>query len=123
MCLLNVETLLSADCSSLPGTDATDSYSCMLHMLLFDCNPASGRAVSPRCRQARGKPAALPCSSVDKKLCVDLRTDTVRARVAAGLFERISEWNGFGRILLTATAGVDARPETPPGTAEPEHHL
>jgi len=36
------------------------------------------------------------------------RTDTVRARVAAGLFERISEWNGYGRILLPSTAGIDA---------------
>jgi hypothetical protein len=44
------------------------------------------------------------------------RSDTVRARVAAGLFERVSEWNGWGRILLTATAGVDAQPDAPPGT-------
>jgi hypothetical protein len=39
----------------------------------------------------------------------------VRARVAAGLFERVSEWNGWGRILLTATAGVEAQPDSPPG--------
>lgn len=25
------------------------------------------------------------------------RTDTVRARLAAGLFERCAEWNGYGR--------------------------
>lgn len=39
----------------------------------------------------------------------------MRARVAAGLFERVSEWNGWGRILLTATTGVDADPAKPPG--------
>ena len=37
-----------------------------------------------------------------------LRTDTVRARVATGLFERIAEWNGFGRALYPWACGVDA---------------
>lgn len=41
-------------------------------------------------------------------------SDTVRARVAAGLFERICEWNGYGRILLASTAGVDACEGQPP---------
>ncbi len=43
------------------------------------------------------------------------RTDTVRARIAAGLFERIAEWNGFGRVLLASTAGIEADPAAPPG--------
>jgi hypothetical protein len=34
------------------------------------------------------------------------RSDTVRARIAVGLFERISEWNGYGRSLLPFAAGV-----------------
>ena len=46
------------------------------------------------------------------------RSDTVRARVAAGFFERIAEWNGYGRVLLAATAGVEAHPEHPPGAAK-----
>lgn len=41
-------------------------------------------------------------------------SDTVRARVAAGLFERISEWNGYGRVLLASTAGVHAIDGQPP---------
>lgn len=61
--------------------------------------------------EARPKSTALP--TVDWRryhlsvLFVD-SSDTVRARVAAGLFERISEWNGYGRILLVSTTGVDA---------------
>lgn len=35
--------------------------------------------------------------------------DTVRARVAAGLFELIAEWNGYGRALYPVTCGVAAR--------------
>lgn len=38
------------------------------------------------------------------------RTDTVRARIAAGLFERVAEWNGYGRALYPATSGVAANP-------------
>ena len=37
------------------------------------------------------------------------RTDTVRARVAAGLLERIAEWNGYGRALYPYACGVEAR--------------
>ena len=33
-------------------------------------------------------------------------SDTVRARVATGLFELIAEWNGFGRALYPAACGV-----------------
>lgn len=47
------------------------------------------------------------------------RTDTVRARVAAGLFERISEWNGYGRILLASTAGIEAKEQQAPGPFPP----
>ena len=36
------------------------------------------------------------------------RSDTVRARVAAGLLERIAEWNGYGRALYPLACGVDA---------------
>lgn len=32
----------------------------------------------------------------------------MRARVAAGLFERIAEWNGFGRALYPWACGVHA---------------
>lgn len=35
-------------------------------------------------------------------------TDTVRARVATGLFERIAEWNGYGRALYPWACGVQA---------------
>lgn len=34
------------------------------------------------------------------------RTDTVRARLAAGLFERCAEWNGYGRALYPWTCGI-----------------
>lgn len=37
------------------------------------------------------------------------KTDTVRARFAAAIFERIAEWNGYGRILLTSTCGIEAK--------------
>ena len=37
------------------------------------------------------------------------RTDTVRARVAAGLLERIAEWNGYGRALYPYACGVEAQ--------------
>ena len=37
------------------------------------------------------------------------RTDTVRARVAAGLLERIAEWNGYGRALYPYACGVEVR--------------
>lgn len=30
----------------------------------------------------------------------------MRARVAAGLFDRIANWNGFGRALYPSTAGT-----------------
>lgn len=35
-------------------------------------------------------------------------SDTVRARVAVGLFENIATWNGFGRTLLPFACGVEA---------------
>ncbi|GAX82551.1 hypothetical protein CEUSTIGMA_g9977.t1 [Chlamydomonas eustigma] len=47
------------------------------------------------------------------------RTGGVRSRIAAGLFERIAEWNGWGRILLPVAAGlhvnktVDGLPSIP----------
>ncbi|KAI8471192.1 MAG: hypothetical protein J3K34DRAFT_520690 [Monoraphidium minutum] len=34
--------------------------------------------------------------------------DVLRSRLACGLFERVVEWNGYGRILLPWTCGVDA---------------
>lgn len=34
--------------------------------------------------------------------------DVLRGRLAAALFERVAEWNGYGRILLPWTCGVDA---------------
>lgn len=36
------------------------------------------------------------------------RSDTVRARVATGIFERVAEWNGYGRALYPSACGVDA---------------
>lgn len=41
------------------------------------------------------------------------RTDTVRARVATGLFERIAEWNGYGRALYPWACGVSASQAKP----------
>lgn len=41
------------------------------------------------------------------------RTDTVRARVATGLFERIAEWNGYGRALYPWACGVNAAQSEP----------
>ena len=41
------------------------------------------------------------------------RSDTVRARVATGLFERVAEWNGYGRALYPSAAGVDAEGGAP----------
>lgn len=66
--------------------------------------------------QHRGKSAGLP--KVDwtryhlQVLFVD-NTDTVRARVAAGLFERIAEWNGFGRALYPWSCGLNAAKSKP----------
>ncbi|PNW72915.1 hypothetical protein CHLRE_14g611484v5 [Chlamydomonas reinhardtii] len=34
------------------------------------------------------------------------QTDTVRGRLAAGLFERCAEWNGYGRALYPWSAGL-----------------
>jgi hypothetical protein len=34
--------------------------------------------------------------------------DVLRGRLACGLFERVAEWNGYGRVLLPWTCGVDA---------------
>ena len=42
------------------------------------------------------------------------RTDTLRARIAAGFCERIADWNGFGRIILPSAAGVDAEEGSTP---------
>ena len=36
------------------------------------------------------------------------RSDTVRARAATGLLERIAEWNGYGRALYPMACGVEA---------------
>ena len=36
------------------------------------------------------------------------RSDTVRARAATGLLERIAEWNGYGRALYPIACGVEA---------------
>jgi hypothetical protein len=35
-------------------------------------------------------------------------TDTVRARFAVGIFERISEWNGHGRVMVPLACGIAA---------------
>lgn len=34
------------------------------------------------------------------------RTDTVRARMAAGLLEKVAEWNGLGRALYPQSCGT-----------------
>ncbi len=52
------------------------------------------------------------CPCCAQILFVD-RTDTVRARVATGLFERIAEWNGYGRALYPSACGVDAEGSQP----------
>ena len=41
--------------------------------------------------------------------------DVLRGRLAAALFERVAEWNGFGRVLLPWTCGVDADQGAPSG--------
>lgn len=42
-------------------------------------------------------------------------TDTLRARMAAGLFERVAEWNGYGRAMYPWTCGLSAAdPAAPP---------
>eukprot|EP00197_Chlamydomonas_leiostraca_P002370 CAMPEP_0202858124 /NCGR_PEP_ID=MMETSP1391-20130828/787_1 /ASSEMBLY_ACC=CAM_ASM_000867 /TAXON_ID=1034604 /ORGANISM="Chlamydomonas leiostraca, Strain SAG 11-49" /LENGTH=351 /DNA_ID=CAMNT_0049537009 /DNA_START=179 /DNA_END=1231 /DNA_ORIENTATION=+ len=41
------------------------------------------------------------------------RTDTLRARVAAGIMDRIAEWNGYGRAMYTWTCGVEASAPDP----------
>lgn len=54
---------------------------------------------SPTTHQTKSKPT--------KVLFIDA-DDVLRGRLAAALFERISEWNGYGRVLLPWTCGVDA---------------
>jgi protein-tyrosine-phosphatase len=36
------------------------------------------------------------------------QSDTLRARLASGLFDRIAEWNGYGRALYAWTCGLHA---------------
>uniref|UniRef100_A0A7R9VUT7 Uncharacterized protein n=1 Tax=Chlamydomonas euryale TaxID=1486919 RepID=A0A7R9VUT7_9CHLO len=36
------------------------------------------------------------------------RSGTLRARFAAGIFERIAEWNGYGRVIIPSSAGLQA---------------
>ena len=87
----------------------------------------------PRCRSAiygqhhEDHVTALSCNSISsvspdadplhwavttKSMCLQIlfvdRSDTVRARVAAGLLERIAEWNGYGRALYPCACGVEA---------------
>lgn len=38
----------------------------------------------------------------------------MRARIAAGFCERISEWNGYGRAILQSSCGIDAMEGTVP---------
>ncbi|KAK9817141.1 hypothetical protein WJX72_010178 [[Myrmecia] bisecta] len=68
-----------------------------------------------RCqREAAAFRKALSCGlpAVDwtryhlQLLFVD-RTDTVRARIAVGLFDKLAEWNGYGRALYATPCGVD----------------
>jgi hypothetical protein len=66
-----------------------------LYCLGYTAMGAHAEASHGRC----GRPVQI--------LFVD-HSDTVRARVAAGLFELIAEWNGFGRALYPAAAGVRA---------------
>lgn len=33
----------------------------------------------------------------------------MRAKIAAGLFERVAEWNGYGRALYPSTSGVEVK--------------
>jgi protein-tyrosine-phosphatase len=39
-------------------------------------------------------------------------SDTVRARMAAGIMEIVANWNGWGMVLVTDRCGVDALPGT-----------
>lgn len=43
-----------------------------------------------------------------KQQLAECRTDTVRAKVAAGLFDRIANWNGYGRALYPSSVGMQA---------------
>lgn len=36
----------------------------------------------------------------------------MRARIAAGIFDRIANWNGFGRALYPSAAGVQVENNT-----------
>ncbi|KAG1675266.1 hypothetical protein FOA52_016297 [Chlamydomonas sp. UWO 241] len=47
------------------------------------------------------------------------RTGVVRSRFAAGIFERIAEWNGWSRAIIPASAGLHshAPPRGPSGGA------
>ena len=40
------------------------------------------------------------------------QSDTLRARLASGLFDRIAEWNGYGRALYAWTCGLHAEEPT-----------
>jgi protein-tyrosine-phosphatase len=76
--------------------------------------------VAVRCAGAESKPHPVIATAVQSLPTVDWRryhlqvlfidnTDIVRARVAAGLFESIAEWNGYGRAMCPWTAGIAAR--------------
>lgn len=51
---------------------------------------------------------ALDCRPTCKTCKALCRTDTVRAKVAAGIFDRIANWNGFGRALYPSSVGMQA---------------
>ena len=93
------------DTASLPQIDWTRYH---LQVLFVDryCCSAFSSCSSKSCKiSIHFTPPAggVPCCQH-----VSCRSDTVRARVATGLFERIAEWNGYGRALYPWACGVSA---------------
>lgn len=70
-------------------------------------------AVSVKCSAFPDRAAVPQLPEVDwsryhlQVLIIDA-DDVLRGRMAAALFERVVEWNGYGRVLLPWTCGVDA---------------
>lgn len=122
--------LCSCHCSHIPTKRQQSSQAfercavprtCLVTPNTFDrAKPSSKRptrcSAATQSRPQYDLPVGLP--TVDwtryhlQVLFVD-RTDTVRARVAAGLFERIAEWNGFGRALYPWACGVEVTHSKP----------
>ncbi|KAF8073130.1 LONRF3 [Scenedesmus sp. PABB004] len=105
----------SAAGSGPPAAPAAGSDAPAAPSMRFTLGPPGSEELPPA--PARANSAGRPLPSVDwsryhlQVIFVD-RADQLRARLAAGFFESVAEWNGYGRALYPWTCGthVDGSP-------------